>query len=64
MVIRIIQNFAKKDCVHYETKNVASCCGHTHKAGVCTINYRGNQGHKTCSTKMKWCDYQSREGKS
>ena len=63
MVIKVIQNFAKKDCIHYEIKDVPSCCRRTHKAGVCTIEYRGNKSIKTCSTKMKWCDYAPEGGK-
>ncbi len=58
MGLQVIQNFAKKDCMHYGIKDVPSCCGRTHKAGVCTIEYRGNTGYKTCSTKMKWCRYE------
>ncbi len=58
MVIKVIQNFARTDCVHYQLKDIPGCCGRTHKAGVCTIEYRGLNSPKTCSTKMKWCGYE------
>ena len=61
-MVRVIQNFAKKDCVHFQTKEVPSCCGRTHQAGVCTIEYRGTKGIRTCSTKMKWCRYEFNGG--
>lgn len=60
--IQVIQNFAKTDCIHYDVREVPSCCNRTHKAGGCFINWKGNIGMKTCSTQMKWCNYQPKGG--
>ncbi len=60
MVI-VIQNFAKTDCKYYEVRDIPSCCGRKQKAGVCAISYKGVSNSKTCSTKMKWCNYTKEE---
>lgn len=54
--------FAKKDCIHYKNVRMKVCCGRYEWGGVCTIPDRnGNVTHKTCSTKMKHCNYVPKE---
>lgn len=60
-MVVILKDFNMQDCVHYEVRDVPTCCGRTKKAGVCTIEWRDTKGIRTCSTKMKWCKYEKRE---
>ena len=54
--------FAKKDCIHYKNVRMKVCCGRYEIGGVCTIPDKdGNMTHKTCSTKMKHCNYVRKE---
>jgi hypothetical protein len=55
-------SYAKTDCVHYKNVRMKVCCGRYEMGGVCTIPEKGgNITHKTCSTKMKHCNYVARE---
>lgn len=55
--MRVIQNFNKGDCVHFNWSEVQSCCGRTSEAGVCGLT----DNHKMCYTKAKYCKYQRRD---
>lgn len=61
-LIKIIKNFQRDDCVHFKDVMVEGCCGRKEKAGVCTVpDGHGNPTQRTCSMRMKWCDYQPKE---
>lgn len=60
-MIKVIKNFDKDDCVHFERVKARGCCGRWTTAGVCTIPVNGNPTHRMCSLKMKWCQYQKKE---
>lgn len=60
--MRIIKNFQRDDCIHFKEVMVEGCCGRKERAGVCTVPDRyGKPTQRTCSMKMKWCDYQPKE---
>ena len=61
--MRIIkQTYAKDDCIHYKIVRIKGCCSRYHWGGVCIIpDQNGNPTHKTCSTKMKYCNYVKKE---
>jgi hypothetical protein len=55
-------SYAQTDCVHYKVVRMKVCCGRYEMGGVCTIPDRnGNVTHKTCSIKLKHCNYVARE---
>jgi hypothetical protein len=56
------KTFIKDDCIHYKVARVRACCGRHEWRGVCAS--RDDDGivrHKTCSTKMKHCNYIPKE---
>ena len=59
---KVKKMYAKEDCIHYKNVRMKVCCGRYQWGGVCTIpEPEGNITHKTCSTKMKYCNYCSVE---
>ena len=62
-MVKIIRNFNRKDCVHYEVVESDGCCGRPERHGVCAIP-EGECGvitYKTCSMKQPYCRYQKKE---
>ncbi len=60
--MKVKKMFARDDCIHYKNVRVKICCGRHQMAGVCTIpDSSGNRTHKTCSVKMKHCNYVLKE---
>jgi len=52
----------KEDCIHYKVVRIKECCSRYHWGGVCTIpNEAGRETRRTCSTKMKYCNYIKKE---
>lgn len=59
---QVKRSFARDDCIHYKMVRMKVCCGRYQMGGVCTIPDRlGNITHKTCSVKMKHCNYVRKE---
>ncbi len=56
-MVKIIKNFDRKDCIHYETREIPSCCGRSARRGLCVIDDK----QRTCSTKMRWCAYEKKK---
>lgn len=60
--MQVFRNFDRNDCVHFDYVQANGCCGRKLTVGVCTIpNAEGHITHKTCSLKMKYCQYQPKE---
>ncbi len=55
--MRVIQNFNKSDCVHFNWAEVPGCCGRSSEAGVCGLT----DNQKMCYTKAKYCEYLRRD---
>ncbi len=61
-MVKIKRMYAKDDCIHYKMVRMKICCGRHQLGGVCNIpSEDGIVRNKICSTKMKYCNYISKE---